>query len=64
MCIYDRLKIFYIYLLNIENVDGKNLFNKVYRTIQELGIQAFTEQSFGKFTEVFKIKYGTFRKND
>ena len=31
--------------------------------MQELGIQAFTEQSFGKFRQLFRIKCGTFRKN-
>ena len=35
-------------------------FNKVYRTVQELGIQAFTEQSSRKFTELFRIKCRTF----
>ena len=38
-------------------------FNRVYKTVQELGIQVFTEQSSRKFTELLKIKCGTFRKN-
>ena len=33
----------------------KKYFNKVYRTVQELGIQAFTEQSSTKFIELFII---------
>ena len=38
-------------------------FNRVYRTVQELGIQAFTEQSFVKFTKLFRIKCRTFKKS-
>ena len=33
---------------------------KVYRNVQELGVEAFTEPSFGKFKELFRIKYRTF----
>ena len=38
-------------------------FSKVYRTVQELGIQAFAEQSSAKFTELCSIKCRTFREN-
>ena len=41
----------------------KKIFIKVYRTVQELGIQVFTEQSSGKFKELFRIKCKTFRKS-
>ena len=36
-------------------VHGKKQFNKVYRIVEELGIQAFTEQNFTKFIELFII---------
>ena len=39
---------------------GKNYFSKVYRTVHELGIQGFAEQSFEKFTVLFTIKCRTF----
>ena len=35
----------------------------VHRTVQELGIQAFMEQSSRKLTELFRIKCATLRKN-
>ena len=41
----------------------KKYFSKVYTTVQELGIQVFTEQSSAKFTELCSIKCGTLRKN-
>ena len=31
------------------------MFTKFYRTVQKLGIQAFTEQSFGKFKKIFSV---------
>ena len=34
---------------------GKNKFDKVYRTVQELGIQDFTGQSSTKYIELFII---------
>ena len=37
--------------------------NKFYRTIQESRIQAITEQSSRKFTELCRKKYRTFMKN-
>ena len=41
-------------------VHGKKQFNKVYRTVQELRIQTFTEQNSWKFIEFFRTKYRTF----
>ena len=38
-----------------QHIHGKKYSNKVYRTVQELGIQAFTEQSSTKFIELFII---------
>ena len=35
------------------NVHGTKYFNKVYGTVQELGIQAFMEQSSTKFIDLF-----------
>ena len=35
------------------------MFDKVYRTVQELGIQEFTEQNYGKFSEFFRMKCGS-----
>ena len=45
-------------ILNDHN--PKNKFNKVYRTVQELKIRAFTKHTSRRFTELFKIKCGTF----
>ena len=56
----DRLSLvpfiwfFKLLILNLI-LHGKKKFNKVYRTVQELGIQAFTEQSSTKFIELFTI---------
>ena len=43
--------------------EKKKQFGKVYRTVYELGIQAFTKQSSRKFTKLSRIKCETFRKN-
>ena len=39
----------------------KKKLSKVYRTVQELGIQAFTEQSSGKFIGLFRINCKTYK---
>ena len=40
-------------------VHRRKKFSKVFRTVQELAIQAFTKQSSGKFTELFRMKCAT-----
>ena len=37
----------------------KKKFSKVYRTVQELGIESFTGHSFGKLTKTSRNKYET-----
>ena len=44
----------------ILDVHGKKWLSGVYRTVHELGIQAFSEQNPEKFAELFRMKWGTF----
>ena len=47
-------------IISLISYMGKKSF-KVYRTLQELGIQVFMKQSSKKFTELFRIKCGTLK---
>ena len=54
MCIYMKEN-------NLPTSTQKKKLDKVYRTIQESGLQAFTEPSSLKFKELFRMKCRTYK---